>query len=198
MRRAYVDACWHYACDAVVAAMLERGYVFAQFNRVEVASDRTGVATQHNSRVFRDRPVGALAAWAWAWAYHRAVDGLVQLAFVDRDRIAAVGHSRGGKAALLAGATDERIAVTSANNSGAGGAGCFRWQAPGAETLADVVSAFPHWFGPQLKLYVGRENELPFDQHFLKALVAPRALLTTEALGDLWANPTGSWQKTSS
>ena len=59
------DACWHYACDAVVAAMLERGYVFAQFNRVEVASDRTGVATQHNSRVFRDRPVGALAAWAW-------------------------------------------------------------------------------------------------------------------------------------
>jgi hypothetical protein len=41
---------------------------------------------------------------------------------------------------------------------------------------------------------VGKENELPFDQHFLKALIAPRRLLTMEALGDLWANPTGTWQ----
>ena len=64
--------------------------------------------------------------------------------FLDGARVgtAVVGHSRGGKAALLAGATDERIALTSANNSGAGGAGCFRWQAPGSETLAQVVDAF--------------------------------------------------------
>jgi hypothetical protein len=44
-----------------------------------------------------------------------------------------------------------------------------------------------------MKEFVGREELLPFDQHSLKALVAPRALLSTEALGDLWANPTGTW-----
>ncbi len=187
------DGCWHHASDEVIAAVLERGFCFAQFNRVEIASDIAGdISMQEPSRLFPEKPCAALAAWAWG--YHRAVDALLQLGFVDGGCIAVVGHSRGGKAALLAGATDERITLTSANNSGAGGAGCFRWQGPGAETLADVVNAFPHWFGPGLKRYAGREHELPFDQHFLKALVAPRALLTTEALGDLWANPQGSWQ----
>ena len=64
---------------------------------------------------------------------------------------------------------------------------------PGVETLADITQAFPDWFAPGLQDYAGREFELPLDQHFLKALVAPRALLTTEALGDLWANPAGTW-----
>ena len=176
------DACWHYATDQVLDILLKRGYAFAQFNRVEVAADNPGAAQTAHSAIAQ-----------WAWAYHRAVDALHQLTFLDPRQVAVVGHSRGGKAALLAGATDERIALTSANNSGAGGAGCFRWGAPGAETLADVVTAFPHWFGPDLKRYAGREDELPFDQHFLKALIAPRALLTTEALGDLWANPAGTW-----
>ena len=173
------DACWHYAVDTVIGDLLRRGYAFAQFNRVEIAADRPGA------------PAGALAAWAWG--YHRAVDALQQLPLLDATRIAVVGHSRGGKAALLAGATDDRIALTSANNSGAGGAGCWRWGGSGAETLADITSAFPHWFGPDLARYAGREHDLPFDQHFLKALVAPRALLTTEALDDVWANPLGSW-----
>ena len=166
----------------MLEAILSRGYAFAQFNRVEIAADNAQAAHAAHSSIAR-----------WAWAYHRAVDALNQQSFIDPAQIAVVGHSRGGKAALLAGATDERIALTSANNSGAGGAGCFRWGAPGAETLADIVTRFPHWFGPDFKSYAGREHELPFDQHFLKALVAPRSLLTTEALGDLWANPAGSW-----
>ena len=174
------DACWHYATDDVIAALLRRGYAFAQFNRVEIVPDVPGTRS----------PVGAIAAWAWG--YHRAVDALAQIDLTDPARVAVVGHSRGGKAALLAGATDTRIALTSANNSGAGGAGCFRWLGPGAESLADVTQAFPHWFGPELAAYAGREQTLPFDLHFLKALVAPRALLTTEALDDLWANPEGT------
>ena len=187
------DGCWHYASDEVLAAVLARDMAFAQFNRVEIAPDVTGGhATPGVNPFFPGRPCAALAAWAWG--YHRAVDALHPLDFIDRNQIAVVGHSRGGKAALLAGATDERITLTSANNSGAAGAGCFRWQGPGSETLADVVTAFPHWFGPRLKEFAGRENELPFDQHFLKALIAPRALLTTEALADHWANPSGSWQ----
>jgi hypothetical protein len=122
------------------------------------------------------------------------VDVLRTLDWIDPAAIAVVGHSRGGKAALLAGATDERIALTSANNSGAGGAGSWRHQGPGAESLADLLRAFGHWFDPGLQVFAGREHTLPFDQHFLKALIAPRALLTTEALDDHWANPQGSWQ----
>jgi dienelactone hydrolase len=179
------DGCWHYANDRVIEEILARGYGFAQFNRVEIAPDSRPVAVS-------PRPFGAIAAWAWG--YHRAVDALLQLDFIDHDCIAVVGHSRGGKAALLAGATDERIALTSANNSGAAGAGSFLHQGLDSETLADIVVAFPHWLSPKLNAFANREHELAFDQHFLKSLVAPRALLTTEALDDLWANPTGTYR----
>ena len=180
------DGCWHYATDQVIAEVVRRGYVFAQFNRVEVAADPSPLDGGAQNRNFA-------LAW-WAWAYHRAIDVLSGLAFVNPAAISVVGHSRGGKAALLAGATDERIALTCANNSGAGGAGCFRIQGAGAETLGNLLEKFPHWMNPALQPFVGREYELPFDQHFLKALIAPRALLTTEALDDHWANPAGTWQ----
>ena len=52
----------------------------------------------------------------------------------------------------------------------------------------------PYWYASRLADFIGKEEELPFDQHSLKALVAPRALLSTEALGDVWANPTGTYQ----
>lgn len=56
------------------------------------------------------------------------------------------------------------------------------------------MKAFPYWFHPRLQDFAGREERLPFDQHFLMALVAPRALLITSALGDVWANPEGTQQ----
>ena len=185
------DACWHHADDAVLQELLGRGYVFAQFNRVEVAPDPGGPP---QGLPMPEAPAQSGALASWAWAYHRVVDVLLSLDWIDPSAIAVVGHSRGGKAALLAGATDTRIALTSANNSGAAGAGSFRWLGPGAETLSDLVNRFGHWFAPQLRSFVGREAALAFDQNLLKALIAPRALLTTEAQGDLWANPQGSWQ----
>ena len=186
------DACWGFVSDEIVQAVLRRGVILAQFNRVDLAADAadparaTGIYPQYPGASF-----GGLAAWAWG--YHRCVDVLVSLPFVNPQQIAVVGHSRGGKASLLAGVTDERIALTSANNSGCGGAGCYRLQGPNSEALSDILTRFPYWFGPHLGEYIGRESTLPFDQHFLKACVAPRLLLTTEGLGDLWANPTGTW-----
>ncbi|MEO8859493.1 MAG: hypothetical protein ABI343_21110 [Burkholderiaceae bacterium] len=164
------DGCWHYANDAALAAMLSRGYVFAEFNRVEIAADPGALATDLMLTHALAQP-RTLARWAWG--YHRVVDALLQLPWIDPAALAVVGHSRGGKAALLAGATDTRIALTSANNSGAGGAGCWRYGGPGAETLSDILTAFGYWFDPRLQAYAGRESELPFDQHFLKAMVAP-------------------------
>ena len=58
-----------------------------------------------------------------------------------------------------------------------------------ANIFAGAQSAFIIRYGPQLKQFIGHENQLPFDQHCLIALVAPRAFITTEALGDQWANP---------
>lgn len=187
------DGCWRYANDSIAAEVLRRGMILAQFNRVEIVPDAYSLErTSGLYRVYPEGTYGALAAWAWG--YHRCVDVLVKMPVVDAGRIAVVGHSRGGKTVLLAGATDERIALTSPNDSGCGGAGSFYQQGPNCEKLSDILTAFPYWFGPRLQDYIGKETTLPFDQHFLHALIAPRVLLTTEALGDLWANPSGSWQ----
>lgn len=185
------DACWHHADDTVLQELLGRGYVLARFNRVEIAPDPGGPA---QDLPIPEAPAQSCALAAWAWGYHRVVDVLLQLDWIDPEAVVVVGHSRGGKAALLAGATDTRIALTSANNSGAGGAGSLRWLGPGAETLDDLLGRYRHWFAPQLQAFAGRVQDLAFDQNLLKALIAPRALLTTEALDDHWANPQGSWQ----
>ena len=185
------DACWKYATDEIVADILRRGYIFAQFSRTAIVpdvynSDRdTGLY-----KCYPEHKFGAIAAWAWG--YHRCVDALLTLGQVDPKAIAIVGHSRGGKTVLLAGATDERIAVTAPNDSGSGGAGSFVWQGPESENMGHGKEMIPYWYGPDLWQYIGKETEMPFDQHFLKALVAPRALVSTEALGDVWANPSGT------
>lgn len=185
------DTCWAPIADEIKRAVLERGYILATFNRTEIAPDVAGAG--RSSGIYPAYPgaYGALAAWAWG--YSRCIDFLLTQAYVHPRQICVSGHSRGGKATLLAGAVDERVAITNPNGSGCGGAGSYYRQGEKSETLADIIRRFGFWFGPRLAQYVGREHELPFDQHELKALVAPRALLSTEALDDLWANPTGSW-----
>jgi hypothetical protein len=76
--------------------------------------------------------------------------------------------------------------------SGCGGAGSFRVLGEKSEDIAAITNRFPFWFQPRLREFVGHVDQLPFDQHSLKALVAPRAQLSTEGLGDLWANPAGT------
>jgi hypothetical protein len=186
---------WRKTPDDVTKEMLARGYIVADFNRLELAQDLGRKPPQRTFGLYAmypDGDFGALAAWAWG--YHRAIDLLVTLPQVDKQKIAITGHSRGGKCVLLAGATDERVALTAPNNSGCGGAGCYRVQGPKSEDLANILTVFPFWFTPRLNQFVGRENELPFDQHSVKALIAPRALLTTEALADYNANPSGTLQ----
>ena len=188
------DGCWKYVTDQIVEeVVVRRRMILAQFNRVEIAPD--AYHSERDTGIYLAYPQGRYSALAaWAWGYHRCVDALLGLEMVDGERIGITGHSRGGKTTLLAGATDERITVTGVNNSGSGGAGCFRWQGPESEVLKDGIDAVPYWYGPEMPGYVGREAELPFDQHYLKALVAPRALLSCEAFGDPWANGEGTWQ----
>jgi len=159
----------------------------------------TGCCGGQLKRAYPDKTFGAIGAWAWG--YSRCVDALELLGIADL--YAFTGHSRGGKTALLAGVLDQRAAIVNPNGSGTGGAGCYRvrmkaihedGEEKAQEPLDNIVRTFPAWMGPAMKDYVGREAELPFDSHDLKALVAPRVLLDTEAASDIWANPVGTWQ----
>ena len=184
---------WRKTRDECALRILERGYILAEFNRTELAADlgtRESEQVEGLSAAYPGGDFGSIAAWAWG--YHRCVDLLLGLPQVDKEKIAVTGHSRGGKAALLAGALDTRIALTAPNNSGCGGAGCFRFEGAQSEKIENIVKSFPFWFTPKFAQFAGREDELPFDQHCVKALIAPRALLSTEALGDLHANPSGT------
>jgi hypothetical protein len=181
---------WKKVDPAIVAEMVKRGYALTEFDRAEMApdsADRTGVYA-----AYPNYAGGRLAVWAWG--YHRVIDYLLTRKDIDPKKLIVSGHSRGGKAVLLAGATDERIAVTNPNNSGCGGAGCYRYQAPNSEDISAILKNFPFWFQPEFDKFIGHIDRLPIDQHTVKALVAPRALLSTEALGDLWANPEGTQQ----
>ena len=187
------DGCWRYFDDEIVRRVVERGAIAASFNRTDLAADNkdcyrlTGLY-----RLFPDAEFGTLSAWAWG--YHRCVDVLESLDFVRADAVAITGHSRGGKTVLLAGATDERIAITNPNDSGTGGSGLNRLKCTGAEVVNDFFrSGNIFWFGRGFADYRHRDTELPYDQHFLHALVAPRGLLVHEAHGDPAANPPGSY-----
>jgi hypothetical protein len=173
----------------IVSQVVSRGYVLAEFDRTAIAPDKND-RTQGVFPLYPESDWGDLAAWAWGFG--RVIDYVSTRDDVDKSKIIVTGHSRGGKATLLAGALDERIALTVPNGSGAGGGGCFRVHYPLTESLQTVETHFPYWFAPHFDQFIGHVDQLPFDQHEVKALIAPRALLTTDSLDDLWANPMGT------
>lgn len=175
----------------IAEEIVKRGYIVADYARTDLDPDGNNIVGAAQ-KAYPEYDWATLAVWAWGGM--RVIDYLVTLDEVDREKIVFTGHSRGGKTALLAGALDDRIAITVPNGSGCGGAGCYRYTDEKAESLEQITQPerFGYWFAPRFRDFAGRETRLPFDQHFLKALVAPRALLSVDAFGDLWANPKGT------
>ncbi len=132
---------------------------------------------------------------AWAWGVSRLIDALEKDpdAGIDVKHLAVSGCSRLGKAALAIGAFDERIALTIPQESGSGGASLWRVGAQvnkqkGKQFVQGLASAGSEgkWMISSFKNYDGRENTLPFDQHMLVSMVAPRPLLIIDNAGQEW------------
>ena len=145
-----------------------------------------GVLFENGKR--NDTDCGKIAMWAWA--AQRILDYAETLPDkLDLSRSVVCGHSRLGKTALFAGATDERFAFSYSNDSGCSGAAIARGTAPGGERVADICRNFPFWFCENYKKYCNNEENMPFDQHYLVASIAPRKVLIGSASEDIWADP---------
>ncbi|WP_131989841.1 glucuronyl esterase domain-containing protein [Chthoniobacter flavus] len=194
-----------WAVDQTIA----RGYALATFWNSEVVPDDKDAA---EAMLKKFRPSGSAERGpsdtatiaAWAWCLSRAVDYLVTDPTIDARRIAVVGHSRNGKTALVAAAFDDRIALAVPSQAGCGGTAPCRVSEelakegpngrPTVETVRQINKSFPHWFCGNFKAFNDEPARLPFDQHELIALCAPRPVFLSCATEDVWANPSGQFE----
>ncbi len=174
--------------------VIDAGYAVAAFQVGDAAPDNRNAYQNGVLQLYPEQLAaadGMKAIGAWAWAASRVMDYFEKDRDVDAAKVAVVGHSRGGKAALWAAAQDQRFAICVSNCSGNTGASLSRRNF--GERVERINTSFPHWFADNYKKYNGKEDALPVDQHMLLALVAPRPLYATNASKDLWADPRGTF-----
>ena len=174
--------------------ILKRGYAVATMYAGDIAPDHkegfhSGIQALYPELVTGGDNFATLSAWAWGLS--RAMDYLQTDSAIDAHGVVVFGWSRMGKAALWAGAQDERFAAVISNESGAGGAKLFHHFA--GENTHRLCTKFPYWFCRNFQQFDGKDTVLPFDQHELAALVAPRPLYIASAEQDLNSDPKGEF-----
>lgn len=177
--------------------VLKRGFAAATMCYYDLYPDRPDGFEKSIMRMFYtpeqwnspERETGAISAWAWG--IQRAIDCLCRQAELDPAKIIVHGHSRLGKTALWAGANDSRIALTVSNCSGTCGAKLAHRNF--GENFEWINHWNPHWLRASFDQYTGKDQELPIDQHFLMAAIAPRLLYVASAENDLYADPKGEF-----
>ena len=181
--------------DTPVEQITDNGYAYVTACYWELEPDNNnfysvGVrALANKGKPLAENQWGAVAAWAWGMS--RMLDCAESVKEIDVTRCAATGHSRLGKTALWAGASDKRFAVVTSNDSGCAGAALSKRVS--GETVEAINTGFPYWFCKNFHRYNGKEDELPMDQHELLALIAPRPLYVCSGVKDLWADPLGEY-----
>ena len=177
-----------------VEEIIGRGYALATMYREDVAADHEPYFASGMHPLFPELQKSDdnfSTVGAWAWSLSRALDALEKEELIDSKRVAVFGFSRLGKAALWAGASDERFAMVLSNESGAGGAKLFHRGV--GENIERLTSVFPHWYARNFKKYAGRDTELPFDQHMVISLIAPRPVYVGSAKEDTYADAEGEF-----
>ncbi len=177
--------------------LIDRGYAVATIYAGEISPDYNGGFTEGVHRGYfsegqvKPGPNEWAVVAAWAWGLQRGVDYIMDDDDLDNNGIIVIGHSRLGKAAMVAGAFDERIDIIIPSQAGCGGTSPNRFNV--GESVERINSSFPHWFNDNFKLFGNQVEKLPFDQHSLISLAAPRPVLLTNATGDEWADPEGQF-----
>ena len=173
--------------------LIDNGFAVLSLYYNDISSDSVNFDDGLAKILYHDGKRGATDCGKiamWAWGAQRVLDFAETLPHkLDMSRSVVCGHSRLGKTALLASATDERFAFAYSNDSGCSGAAIARGTAEGGERIADICRNFPFWFCENYKNYCNNENNMPFDQHFLVASIAPRKVLIGSASEDKWADP---------
>ena len=177
--------------------IIASGYAVATFHYFDIYYDKRDSMSKSILPVFGVSDAAGLspstgkAISAWSWACSRVLDYVLTLKNIDKRRCIVMGHSRLGKTALWAGALDKRFAMVVSNNSGCCGAALSRRNY--GETVGRITKAFPWWFCDAFCAYADRPEELPFDQHELLAMIAPRLVYVASAQEDRWADPRGEF-----
>ena len=164
-------------------AVLSVYYNDISLDKDEYESGLCGILFENGIRKPND--CGKLSMWAWA--SHRILDWAETIPELDMSRACVCGHSRLGKTALLAAATDKRFKLAYSNDSGCMGAAISRGK--GGERKEPICRIFPHWFTPSFNEMSTDESLLPHDQHYLVSSISPRFVLIGSADEDWWADP---------
>jgi len=184
-----------YISTPPLEAILSEGYAIATIFPGEMVADRPvegleDLRSLSEGHADDETRWGAIAAWGWAFS--RMVDVLEQDPAIATDAMVTYGHSRYGKAALVAAAYDKRIDGVIAHQSGTGGAS-LNVRKKG-ESVSDITQSYPHWFSRKYAGFAGKEEQMPVDQHMLIALTAPRPILLGNARRDVWSDPNGAFK----